>query len=200
MAARKFDSNADYYAALGVSENASPEEIDRAFRKKARSHHPDRGGSEDAMKSLNEAHDILSDTETRRAYDEQRPPKVTPRPQQPRFDPYAARKAGTLGIPVSDPDLAGLIMGALACFGLGLPLLLLVEMQWVFVLWPLRLMSFGALCVGVYMAHSALALKHRRMKAANRTYPRSRFVLNEVLFWTIAVALIGAVVVLLYFT
>jgi len=198
MSARRFDSKEDYYALLGVAETASAEEIDRAFREKALSHHPDRGGSEDAMKSLNEAHDILRDRETRRAYDEQRRPRQVPRPQQSQFDPYAASKAGTLGVPVSDPDFAGLVLGALACFGLGLPLLLLVEMQWVFILWPLRLLSFGALCVGVYMAHSALALKHRRMKVTKR-YPRSRFVINEIVFWTLAVTVIGTVVALIYF-
>lgn len=44
---------------LGVSPTASWEEIENAYRKKAKVHHPDKGGDEDAMKALNEAYEIL---------------------------------------------------------------------------------------------------------------------------------------------
>src|SRR5262249_62011207 len=110
------------------------------YRKQARKRHPDGGGSEEEMKSLNEAHDILRDAETRRAYDAERRPHPIPYSSSTAFDPEAASKAGTLGIPVSDPDYAALVMGALACFGVGIPLLLLVEFQWMFFLWPLPIM------------------------------------------------------------
>lgn len=196
--ARKFDSSIDYYGVLGVKEDATQQEVDRIFRKQARTHHPDGGGSDEKMKSLNEAHDVLSDPETRRAYDAERRPKSASYPSSPAFDPEAASRAGTLSIPVSDPDLAGLLMGAAACFGLGIPLLLLVEMQWMFFLWPLRIMSLGAVAVGVYLTHSALAVKRRKMKSARPDHPRSFFVLQELAFWVVAVALIGTVVVLLY--
>src|ERR1044071_4265246 len=126
---QKFDASKDYYNILGVSEDASKEEIDRAFRNEARKRHPDGGGSEEAMKSLNEAHDILSDPETRRAYDAERKPKRVVPTASPGFDPEAASRAGTLHIPVSDPDFAGLLKGAIACIGVGIPLLFLVEMQ-----------------------------------------------------------------------
>jgi curved DNA-binding protein CbpA len=198
MARSDFNSKKDYYAELGVSENASADEIARAFRDLARSRHPDHGGSEEAMKSLNEAHGVLSNPETRRAYDsERRPPRQHLSGSQV-FDPYAASRAGTFGIPVSDPDFAGLVMGALACIGLGLPLLLLVEMQWVFILWPLRLMALGALGVGVYMAHSAMAAKNRTLKAANSDYPRSRLHLHELAFWLGVLLFAGMVAVLFY--
>ena len=123
----KYDSTKDYYRELGVRPDASPKVIDRAYRNQARKRHPDGGGSEEEMKSLNEAHDVLSDAATRRAYDQERQPRVVANAPSPSFDPEAASRAGTLGIPVSDPDFAGLVMGALACFGLGVPLLLLVR-------------------------------------------------------------------------
>ena len=194
----KYDSTKDYYRELGVRPDASPKVIDRAYRSQARKRHPDRGGSEEEMKSLNEAHDVLSDPATRRAYDRERQPRVAANAPSPSFDPEAASRAGTLGIPVSDPDFAGLVMGALACFGLGVPLLLLVEMQWIFVLWPLRVMSLGALGVGVYMSHSALALRQRKLKQARPADSRTMIVMGEVLFWVIATIVIGALLAALY--
>lgn len=199
MAARRFDSKKDYYGELGIAEDATTENIDRAYRTEARKRHPDGGGSEEEMKSLNEARDTLSDPETRRAYDLERTPKRASYPSPQVFDPDAASRAGTLKIPVSDPDLAGLLMGAAACFGVGIPLLLLVEMQWVFFLWPLRIMSLAAIGAGVFMAHSALRVKHRKLKSTGRDYPRSMFALSELAFWAIAIALIGTIVGLLYF-
>ncbi|MFY9554406.1 MAG: DnaJ domain-containing protein [Blastocatellia bacterium] len=198
MAVRKFDSKIDYYRILGVSQDASKEDLDRAFRSEARKRHPDGGGSDEEMKSLNEAHDILTNAETRKAYDEQRRPNRAAYVSSMAFDPEAASRAGTLNIPVGDPDLAGLLMGAAACFGLGIPLLLLVEMQWLFFLWPLRLLALGALVLGVLMSHSALRLKHRKLKKARPEYPRGRFVLHELVFWLVAVAVLGSLILLLY--
>ena len=114
------------------------------------------------------------------------------------FDPEAASRAGTLRIPVADPDFAGLVMGAMACFGLGIPLLLLVEMQWMFFLWPLRVMLLGALGVGVYMSHSALALKQRKLKKARPADSRRVIVIGELLFWLVAITMIGSLLAALY--
>jgi DnaJ-like protein len=200
MPLQKFDSSKDYYRVLGVSDDASKDDLDRAYRGEARKRHPDGGGSEEEMKSLNEAHDILSDPETRKAYDATRPSKRDPVYRSSMaFDPEAASRAGTLKIPVSDPDFAGLVMGAIACFALGIPLLLLVEMQWVFVLWPLRVMSLGALVLGVLMSHSALAVKHRKLRRAQPDYPRRILVFQELVFWVAAVGITGGLVVILYF-
>ena len=104
MVLQKFDSSRDYYRVLGVSEHASREDLERAYRGEARKRHPDGGGSEEEMKALNEAHDILSDPETRKAYDAERRPKRAVYASPAAFDPEAASKAGTLGIPVADPD------------------------------------------------------------------------------------------------
>lgn len=61
----------DYYAVLGVSRDASTEDIKRAYRKLARQHHPDVAGAESAekFKDIAAAHDVLSSPEKRRAYD-----------------------------------------------------------------------------------------------------------------------------------
>ena len=47
------------YRLLGVPTNASWPEIERAYKQKAKKHHPDLGGDEDAMRALNEAYALL---------------------------------------------------------------------------------------------------------------------------------------------
>jgi curved DNA-binding protein len=63
----------DYYATLGVSKAATPEEIKRAYRKIARKCHPDLNpGDKEAeakFKELNEANEVLSDPDKREKYD-----------------------------------------------------------------------------------------------------------------------------------
>lgn len=59
----------DYYQILGISHNASPEEVRKAYRKLAHKHHPDKGGDEKKFKEIAEAYQILSDKEKRAQYD-----------------------------------------------------------------------------------------------------------------------------------
>ncbi|HXY74861.1 MAG TPA: DnaJ domain-containing protein, partial [Dehalococcoidales bacterium] len=62
----------DYYEVLGVSRNASDDEIKKAFRALAFQYHPDRNPDKNAtekFKELNEAYEVLSDANKRAAYD-----------------------------------------------------------------------------------------------------------------------------------
>lgn len=62
----------DYYEVLGVSRNASADEVQQAYRKLARRHHPDVNSdpsAEERFKEINEAYGVLSDPDTRRRYD-----------------------------------------------------------------------------------------------------------------------------------
>jgi molecular chaperone DnaJ len=61
----------DYYEVLGVSKDASADEIKKAFRRLAVQHHPDKeGGDEAKFKEINEAYDILKDAQKRQRYDQ----------------------------------------------------------------------------------------------------------------------------------
>jgi curved DNA-binding protein len=62
----------DFYQVLGVPRTASPDELQRAYRKLARTYHPDvnkEAGAEDRFKEVSEAYDVLGDPDTRRRYD-----------------------------------------------------------------------------------------------------------------------------------
>ncbi|MFE9768213.1 DnaJ C-terminal domain-containing protein [Streptomyces sp. NPDC005808] len=62
----------DYYEVLGVPRDASSEDIQQAFRKLARKHHPDINKdprAEERFKEINDAYSVLSDPKTRRRYD-----------------------------------------------------------------------------------------------------------------------------------
>jgi len=64
----------DYYKTLGVDRNASEEDIKRAYRKLALQYHPDRNPgdstAEEKFKEINEAYQVLSDSEKRSRYDQ----------------------------------------------------------------------------------------------------------------------------------
>jgi len=59
----------DYYQILGVSRDASQEEIKKAYYKLAHKYHPDKGGDEKKFKEINEAYQVLSNKEKRTQYD-----------------------------------------------------------------------------------------------------------------------------------
>lgn len=61
----------DYYKILGVSRDASQEEIKRAFRELAHKYHPDKnGGNAEKFKEINEAYQVLGNPEKRQQYDQ----------------------------------------------------------------------------------------------------------------------------------
>lgn len=63
-------SKRDYYEVLGVSKSASADEIKKAFRRLAVKFHPDKGGDEVKFKEINEAYEVLKDTQKRQRYDQ----------------------------------------------------------------------------------------------------------------------------------
>lgn len=75
MSARDYIEK-DYYAALGVAKDASAAEIKKAYRKLARTYHPDANKgdakAEERFKEISEAYDVLSDETRRKEYDEAR--------------------------------------------------------------------------------------------------------------------------------
>ncbi|SHN46238.1 DnaJ C-terminal domain-containing protein [Cryptosporangium aurantiacum] len=94
-------TTSDYYEVLGVDRSASQEDIQRAYRKLARTYHPDVNSdpdAEDRFKRINEANEVLSDPATRARYD-----RFSPRfgddwrkvPED--FDPAAAFGSGPSG-------------------------------------------------------------------------------------------------------
>ncbi len=62
----------NYYDILGVSEDASSDQIKRAFKEIAKKEHPDRGGDESRFKEANEAYDTLKNSQKRHEYDTMR--------------------------------------------------------------------------------------------------------------------------------
>ena len=64
----------DYYETLGVTKNASDEDIKKAYRKLAREHHPDvaqnKEEAEKRFKEINEAYQVLSNKQKRAQYDQ----------------------------------------------------------------------------------------------------------------------------------
>src|SRR5690554_4970462 len=69
---RSMAEKRDYYEVLGVSKTASQAEIKKGYRAKAKQYHPDINKEEDSehrFKEVNEAYEVLSNEETRAAYD-----------------------------------------------------------------------------------------------------------------------------------
>jgi molecular chaperone DnaJ len=65
-------SKRDYYEVLGVPRSADADDVKRAFRRLARQYHPDvnrEDGAEERFKEINEAYEVLSDSEKRARYD-----------------------------------------------------------------------------------------------------------------------------------
>ncbi|HJU92731.1 MAG TPA: DnaJ domain-containing protein [Pyrinomonadaceae bacterium] len=173
----QFDSNKDYYGVLGVDKDASQVEIDRQYKREAAKHHPDRGGSEERMKSLNEAYGVLKDKSLRNSYDAGRQPR---RPASPHgFAPVTTPTARDVGV-------LGHCLSALLCLIGGMFLLLLVRFQWFWFLWPLVILALMILGFGVMLARSAMVAVNSSLPVTNRLKRHTR--IQEVAFWMVIVS------------
>jgi curved DNA-binding protein CbpA len=169
------DSSKDYYQILGASESASPREIERLYKRLAHQRHPDRGGAEDDMKTLNEAYRVLHDSERRREYDSQRSTPAIARSN-------ASRVAAT----AREVGVYGQLLSGVLCLMLGLMLLFLVHFNGLWFLWPLSILATGVVLFGVMIAHSTMT-NARLLFVAQ--YPIWRFrVVQEVAFWLLVFA------------
>ena len=171
----QFDSNKDYYGVLGVDKHASQRDIDRAHKRQAAKHHPDRGGSEERMKSVNEAYGVLKDASLRRTYDESRTTRTT---RAGNFVPVSSPAARDVGV-------MGHVLSATLCLIAGLFLLLLVRTQWIWFLWPLAILAVFVVGFGVLLARSAMVAVNDSLPVTNRLKRHTK--LQEVAFWAVIV-------------
>lgn len=100
----------DYYLVLGVTRDASIDEVRAAYRRLSRSAHPDTGGTDARFRLVREAYEVLSDASARAMYDGGGPPAAVaePRPASP----------PTVAEPSASP--AGCVVGVVAIVGLAL--------------------------------------------------------------------------------
>jgi hypothetical protein len=167
----RFDSNKDYYSILGAEEDATPGEIERLYKRRAVEHHPDRGGDEEEMKTLNEAYGVLKDAAARSAYDEER---RQPLEYEEDFQPYSSPSA-------TADAISGRSVEALLCLFAGVVLLVVVRANWMRFLWPLGILAVFVIVAGVLMARSVM-LAIRGSLA--QTHPARRYTkVQEALFW-----------------
>ena len=168
----QFDPKKNYYEVLGASKDASRREIESLYKRLAHQRHPDRGGTEEDMKALNEAYRVLHDDEARKEYDDARRPSVRHARSAVRSAP-AATEVGVYGQSLS----------AMLCILLGIMLLLLVRFNGLWFLWPLAILAIGVMLFGVLMAHSALTHARNSLRAS---HPARRFRLaQELMFWSV---------------
>jgi hypothetical protein len=179
----QFDSTKDYYAVLGVDKDASPVEIDRSYKRLASKHHPDRGGSEEQMKLLNEAYGVLKDVTLRGSYDAARGPSAL---AGAAFSRKGAETQSRATTPTArDTGVFGHLLSAGLCLAAGLFLLLLLRIQWIWFLWPLAILAVFVVAFGVLLARSAMVKVNQSLPASNRFKRHTR--IQEVAFWVVIV-------------
>lgn len=107
-------SKRDYYDVLGVSRSASEEDLKKAYRKRAKDLHPDRNKdrpeSAQQFKEVNEAYEVLKDSQKRAAYDQFGHAAFSDAGGRPRGGPHGGADFGSAFSDIFD-DFFGDIMG-----------------------------------------------------------------------------------------
>ena len=173
----QFDTNKDYYGVLGVDKEASQVDIERQYKRQASKHHPDRGGNEEQMKSLNEAYRVLKDKSLRNSYDE-----TQRRPARSAFTPVTMSTVPT----ARDVGVFGHCLSAGLCLFAGAFLLLLVRFQWMVFLWPLVILALLVLGFGVMLARSAMVAVNDSLPVTNPFKRHTK--IQEAAFWAAIVS------------
>lgn len=101
----------DLYQRLGVAKDADTNEIKKAFKKLAMTHHPDKGGDPEEFKKIQHAHEVLIDEQKRRIYDM----TGSDTGEMPQGMPFGG------GMPFDMGDLFGGIFGMPGMPGRGMP-------------------------------------------------------------------------------
>jgi hypothetical protein len=169
------DSQKDYYEILGANERTPPRELERLYKRMAARRHPDRGGTEEDMKSLNEAYSVLRNKERRHEYDVQRMKPIA------RSVPVSASESAA-----RDVGLMGQGLSAFFCLLGGLFLLFLVRLQWMRFLWPLVILAVLVIIFGIMMARGAMHAVNASLPLTNRFRRHTR--LQEAMFWSVVLA------------
>jgi curved DNA-binding protein CbpA len=192
----------DYYDLLGARHDSTRDEIGRRYKRLASERHPDRGGSEEEMKDLNEAYRVLGDDAAREAYDTRRRAARPPaRDDIAAGETYAEKFAATeeftpVRSQAAQADaLWGRVAGAALCVFLGLVLLTLVRAHYVVFLFPLALLAAALVFFGVWMAHAAMVYAREGFQPSH--FARRSAWAQELIFWSAVAGGVGVVYLLL---
>jgi curved DNA-binding protein CbpA len=191
----------DHYETLGARRDSTREEIGRRYKRLASERHPDRGGSEEEMKDLNEAYRVLGDDAARGAYDEQRrAARQTTHDDGPADETNVETRAHEDFTPVRSQAaqadaLWGRVAGAALCVFLGLVLLMLVYAHYVVFLFPLALLAAALVFFGVWMAHAAMVYAREGFQPSH--FARRSAWAQELVFWSAVAGGVGVVYLLL---
>ena len=166
----QLDSHKDYYDILGATERTTARDLERLYKRRAARCHPDRGGSEEEMKSLNEAYSVLRNATSRNEYDAKRAKPATA------FVPVSAPTAHDVG-------LLGHGLSAFFCLLTGVFLLVLVRSQWIWFLWPLGILAALVIVFGIMMARSTMHAISASLPPRNLWRRHSGA--QEVAFWCV---------------
>ena len=200
---RLFDPTRDYYQALGVNQRANAEQIKRAYHVRARTCHPDLGGSPAAMRDLNEAYEVLRDKATRKAYDSERgfrdADHSLPEPKR-----EAPLHTESLGIRRPDRDLLWLTTRGIICALLALFWLLVVEDasphrgKTVVLPWLFRGLSVVTLGIAILFGYSAHRRSQQRMSHKHPSRPEKHSSMCKFIFRAVIAGSFGLLILSLY--
>ena len=169
------DSEKNYYVVLGASEDAAQADIERLYKRLAKRHHPDRGGSAEKMKAVNEAYRVLGNEAARLAYDTQR--------QRHRQSVAAAAPPFFTPPTLLEDSVSGRLAGAMWWLIGGLVFLFLVRFFYLRFLWPILALAAFVVLIGVWKIRKALVFGRKTFAPSHLV---RRYVwAQEAAFWLV---------------